>query len=538
MIDGFGIAPPSAANAITLARTPNWNRLMARWPSTELSAFGLDVGLPAGVMGNSEVGHLNIGAGRVIQQDIVRIDEAVSTGSIFDNATLLAAALAAARSPGGPHAVNRAINGAGRLHLMGLCSDGYVHASDVHVRALVDLAARHLPPDRILVHVFTDGRDTPPRSAERYVGELVDHCRGKATIATVSGRYFAMDRDKRWERTERVWRAVVCGDSEVTAPDAMSAVTRAYERGETDEFIQPTVIVGGSVSSSRSGGSAAAGETTPHRELARPLVRRGDAAIFWNFRADRARQLCSALVDPGFLGFPRQGHFVPELRLVSMTEYDEKQTWPAAFPPIAHRDLLADVWSRAGMRQLRIAETEKYAHVTYFFNGGREEPVLGEERILIASPKVATYDLQPEMSARELTERLLWEIRAAHFDAFVLNFANPDMLGHTGLVGATIRAVEVVDDCLGRLADEVVGRGGIVAVTADHGNAEQMIDPVTGQPHTAHTTNPVPFLVCGAPAGVALSPGGRLSDVAPTLLEITGLGRPPAMTGKSLVRSA
>jgi 2,3-bisphosphoglycerate-independent phosphoglycerate mutase len=398
---------------------------------------------------------------------------------------------------------------------MGLYSDGSVHSSDVHVKALVDLAARHLAADRVLVHVFTDGRDTPPRSADRYVAELAAHCRGKATIATVCGRYFAMDRDKRWDRTERAYRAVVEGKSEQDAPDAVSAVAQAYARGESDEFIQPTVI--------GAGGSG-------------PLVRAGDAVIFWNYRPDRARQMCRALTDPAFTEFARGP--APAVRLVSLTRYDEKQTWSAAFPPLSYTDLLADVWSREGLRQLRIAETEKYAHVTYFFNGGREAVLPGEERILVPSPKIATYDLKPEMSAPEVTSRLVAELDADRFDAVVLNFANPDMVGHTGFIPATVRAVEVVDECLGRLAGLVLGKGGIVAVTADHGNAEQMLDPVTRQPHTAHTTNPVPFLVCGGPPGLALDGNGRLADVAPTLLSVTGRAQPKAMTGRSLVRSS
>ena len=507
VIDGFGLAPAGDGNAITLARTPNWDRLRAQFPSTALCASGLDVGLPAGLMGNSEVGHLNLGAGRVILQDIVRIDESVSMGSFFDNPTLLAAVRAAAGSRRRPDA---------RVHLMGLYSDGSVHSSDVHARALVDLASRHLPPDRVLVHAFTDGRDTPPRSADRYAGELAAHCRGRATLATVTGRYFAMDRDKRWDRTERAYRAVVGGVSELTAPDATTAVAQAWGRGEGDEFIQPTVL-------------AAVADRGP-------LIRPGDSVIFWNYRADRARQMCAALADPAFAGFDRRGFFAPDLHLISMTEYDEKQTWPAAFPPQHYLDLLADVWSRSGLRQLRIAETEKYAHVTYFFNGGREEVLPGEERILVPSPKVATYDLKPEMSAPEVTERLAAEVAASRFDAVVLNLANPDMVGHTGDLPATIRSVEVVDACLGRLSEGVLAKGGVVAVTADHGNAEQMRDPATGQPHTAHTTNPVPLLVAGGPPGLRLEAGGRLADVAPTLLEITGFEQPLAMTGRSLVQ--
>jgi 2,3-bisphosphoglycerate-independent phosphoglycerate mutase len=503
VVDGFGLAAPGKGNAVASARTPHWDRLRARWPSTALSASGLDVGLPDGVMGNSEVGHLNIGAWRVIRQDIVRIDEAVSSGAVFDNETLVAA-------------VNAAAAGGGRVHLMGLYSDGRVHASDVHVKALIDVAAKRLAPERVLVHVFTDGRDTPPRSADRYVAELVAHCRGKATIATVSGRYFAMDRDKRWDRTERAYRAVVLGASEITSKDATTAVAEAYARGEGDEFIQPTVL-----------------DAAPR---GRPLIDDGDAVVFWNYRPDRARQMCRALTDgsgTAFDGFARGA--APRIRLVSMTRYDQTQTWPAAFPPLTYLDLLGDTWSKAGLRQLRIAETEKYAHVTYFFNGGREEVLPGEERILVPSPKVATYDLAPEMSAPQLTERLLAELAADRFDAVVLNFANPDMVGHTGFIPATVRAVEVVDECVGRLSDAVLSKKGVFALTADHGNAEQMLDPVTGEPHTAHTTNPVPFLVAGAADGISLAPSGRLSDVAPTLLSVTGRPRPSAMTGRDLV---
>jgi 2,3-bisphosphoglycerate-independent phosphoglycerate mutase len=378
----------------------------------------------------------------------------------------------------------------------------------------------------VLVHAFTDGRDTPPRSADGYLAGLAEVVAGKATLATVSGRYYAMDRDKRWERLERAWSAVVAGEglAGADAPsDALAAVAAAYARGESDEFIQPTVL------------AAVAGQS--------PLVREGDAVIFWNFRADRARQMCAALSDPDFAAFDRRGIFHADLHLASMTRYEERQSWPGAFPPESYDDLLVDVWARHGLKQLRIAETEKYAHVTYFFSGGREEVLSREERILIPSPKVATYDHQPEMSVPAVTERLLAEIRDGRFDAIVLNFASPDMVGHTGVIPATVRAVEVVDDCVGRLVNEVTRRDGMVAITADHGNAEQMLDPVTGEPHTAHTTNPVPLLICGAPDGLRLAaPDGgadvaRLADVAPTLLDLMGLPRPAAMTGRSLVQA-
>ncbi len=508
VIDGFGLAPAGPGNAVTLARTPVFDRLYAEDPWTSLSASGLDVGLPAGIMGNSEVGHLNIGAGRIIPQDIVRIDQSIASGALFENPTFTGAVGAAVRS-------------GGRVHLMGLYSPGNVHASDPHVRALIDLAARALPPERVFVHVFTDGRDTPPRSADGYVAGLVEHARGKATIATVTGRYFAMDRDKRWERVERAWRAVVGGEG-LAAPDACAAVAAAYERGEGDEFVQPTVLA---AARALVGGAG-------------PLVRPGDAAVFWNFRADRARQMCAALTDPAFTAFPRGAWFFPGLALASMTVYDERQTWPAAFPPVTYVDLLGEVWSARGMPQLRIAETEKYAHVTYFFNGGKEAVLDGEERVLVQSPKVATYDLQPEMSAPELTDRLLSEIATGRHRGIVLNYANPDMVGHTGDLDATVRAVEVVDACVGRLVAAIDARGGMVGITADHGNAEMMRDPATGQPHTAHTTNPVPFLLHGAPRGARLVGGGRLADIAPTVLALQGIAQPAAMTGRNLLGAA
>ncbi len=502
VIDGFGLAPRGDGNAISSARTPVFDRIFAENPWTSLMASGLDVGLPAGIMGNSDVGHTNIGAGRVVPQDIVRIDEAISSGTFVDNETLCGAAQSAARR-------------GGRLHLMGLYSPGNVHACDAHVRALVDLAAAYLPPERVYVHVFADGRDTPPRSADGYLAALSEHVSGKATLATVSGRYYAMDRDQRWERTGRAYRAIVGGEGLVAAT-ATEAVAQAYGRDEGDEFIQPTVL------------EAVHGNG--------PLIRDGDAVTFWNFRADRARQMCAALVNPTFDGFDRGALRLTDVDLCSMTMYEETQTWPAAYAPQSPHDVLGDVWSRAGLRQLRIAETEKYAHVTYFFSGGREELLPGEERILIPSPRVATYDLQPEMSAPAITKRLVSEIESGSRDVIVLNLANPDMVGHTGDIPATVSAVEIVDGCVGRLVEAVRARGGIVSITADHGNAEQMFDLGTGQPHTAHTTNPVPLIVCGGPDGLRLAEGGRLADVAPTLLELTGLPQPAAMTGRSLIQ--
>ena len=507
VIDGFGVAPAGDGNAISLASTPVFDRLYQRWPSCHLQASGLDVGLPPGIMGNSEVGHLNIGAGRVVPQDIVRIDASIENGSFVENTTFVAAVEAAAATGGsGPEA--------GRLHLMGLYSDGNVHACDAHVRALVDLAARRLPPERIYVHVIADGRDTAPRSADRYVAELAAHCRGKATLATLSGRFYAMDRDQRWERTQQAFETIVAGRGPRSA-DALTAIQASYESGQGDEFIVPTVL------------EAVAQDG--------PLIRAHDAAIFWNYRADRARQLCAALTDPEFQGFDRGSATPVGLHLASMTQYVAGQPYAPAFAPQSFENLLADVWSQNGIEQLRIAETEKYAHVTYFFNGGVETPLPGERRVLVPSPKVKTYDLQPEMSAPEVTEKLLAEIQAGTFDAGVLNLANPDMVGHTGLIPATVRSVEVVDGCVGRLVESVLERGGAVAITADHGNAEQMFDPLTGQPHTAHTTNPVPLLLCGI-EGVGLSArGGSLCDVAPTVLTAMGLPQPARMTGRSLL---
>lgn len=496
VLDGFGLAAPGDGNAVTLARTPVLDRLYQEGLVSKLEASGLDVGLPDGVMGNSEVGHLNLGAGRVVPQDIVRIDEAISAGAFHDNETL-------------GKAVAHAAATGGCLHLMGLYSDGCVHAADRHVWALVDLAARVLPPERVLLHLFTDGRDTPPRSADGYVRDLEDRLAGKARIATVTGRYHAMDRDQRWDRVERAFRAVALGEGR-HAESAAAAVDESYERGKGDEFIDPTCIDG-----SRG-------------------IRSGDAAIFWNYRADRARQLCRALTDPEFSEFDRGADFPHDLVLVSMTEYTADQPFDAAFPPLGFDNVAGQVWADLGLRQLRIAETEKYAHVTYFFNGGREEPFEGEERVMVPSPRVDTYDLEPAMRAEVVTDRLLARLDQGGLDVVVLNFANTDMVGHTGVIPAAVEAVETVDACIGRILERVVPAGGAVLITADHGNAEQMIDPETGEPHTAHTTLPVPCLLVGAPSGFTLR-DGCLADVAPTLLQLQGIDPPVEMTGTSLL---
>ncbi|HTR03464.1 MAG TPA: 2,3-bisphosphoglycerate-independent phosphoglycerate mutase [Thermoanaerobaculia bacterium] len=496
--DGWGHAPPSPGNAITLARTPIFDRWLAEHPWTLLEASGEAVGLPAGVMGNSEVGHLTLGAGRMVPQDLLRIDLALRDGSFFANAALTAAM---------EHARRRGST----LHLMGLVSDGGVHSHLRHLEGLLELAARAKVP-RVRVHVFTDGRDTPPRSALGYLERLeaaLERLGGR--IATVSGRYYAMDRDRRWDRVARAYQALVFS-SGLSAESPAEAVRAAYARGESDEFIQPTVILDG---------DSPAGP-----------IQDGDTVVFFNFRADRARQITRALTEAGFADFPRPKP--PKLHVVCFTEYKEDFRLPVAFTPQALVHILADVWAAAGVSNLRLAETEKYAHVTYFFNGGVEEPYPGEERLLVPSWKGATYDLHPEMSAAQITEEAVVALRGGRFGASVVNFANADMVGHTGKLAETIVAVETLDRCFGILEAACREAGVLLLVTADHGNAEQMIDPVTGAPHTAHTTNPVPFVVCGT-AG-RLADGGTLADVAPTLLGLQNLPIPAEMTGRDLRR--
>jgi 2,3-bisphosphoglycerate-independent phosphoglycerate mutase len=494
--DGWGHAPPSEGNAIALARTPIFDRWLADYPWTLLEASGEAVGLPAGVMGNSEVGHLTLGAGRMVPQDLLRIDLALRDGSFFENPALLAAAQQA-RKPGAT------------LHLMGLVSDGGVHSHERHLEGLLELARRAGVP-RVRVHAFTDGRDTPPKSALRYLARLEERLAdGGGRIATVGGRYYAMDRDKRWDRVARAYQALVFS-SGLTAESAREAVEGAYARGETDEFVQPTAIV----------------------EDGHPVgpIRAGDAVIFFNFRADRARQITRALTEPGFAEFPRPKP--PKMQLVCFTEYKEDFRLPVAFSAQPLTRILADVWARAGVPNLRLAETEKYAHVTYFFNGGVEEPFAGEERILVPSWKGATYDLHPEMSAAQITEEAVRALRDGRFGAYVVNFANADMVGHTGKLPETIAAVETLDRCFGILEAACKEAGVALVMTADHGNAEQMIDPVTGAPHTAHTTNPVPLILCERNG--RLRDGGALFDVAPTLIGLQELSRPEEMTGKDL----
>jgi 2,3-bisphosphoglycerate-independent phosphoglycerate mutase len=496
ILDGWGHREDPADNALALADLPNWRRLWAERPHTLIHTEGRHVGLPDGQMGNSEVGHMNLGAGRIVYQDLTRIDAAIEDGSFFANPELRAAC-AAAREAGGT------------LHVMGLLSPGGVHSHEAHIFAMLDLAARE-GVARVAVHAFLDGRDTPPQSAEPSLRALQDKCAalGNARIATVGGRYHAMDRDKRWERVHRAWDAIVEAQAEQRAPDALAALAAAYARGENDEFVAPTVLDG-----------------------AQPM-RDGDAVVFMNFRADRARQLTAAFVAPDFDGFAARR---PALsRFVCLAEYDAKLPAPVAYPPDDLRQTFGELLAAQGMTQLRIAETEKYAHVTFFFSGGREELYPGEARILVPSPRVATYDLQPEMSCPEVTAKLVEAIGSGRFDAIVCNIANPDMVGHTGVLEAAIRAAEAVDVAIGAVEAAVRAAGGALLITADHGNLEMMRDPETGQPHTAHTVGPVPFVYVGERAGARLRACGALRDVAPTMLDLLGLPQPAEMTGRSL----
>ena len=498
ILDGWGHREDAADNAIACARAPNWRRLLAEYPHTLIHTSGLAVGLPDGQMGNSEVGHMNLGAGRVVYQELTRIDQAILDGQFFENAELVRACDAVVASDA-------------TLHLMGLLSPGGVHSHERHLFAMLDLAERR-GVKRIAIHAFLDGRDTPPRSAEASLKALQARCESMsdAHIASVGGRYYAMDRDNRWERVAKAFDAIVHSRAEQRSDNALTALASAYARDENDEFVAPTVIEG-----------------------ARPMAD-GDAVVFMNFRADRARQLAACFVDDAFAGFDR-GRQPALSRFVCLTEYAAQLDAPVAFPATTLTETLPECVERHGMTQLRIAETEKYAHVTFFFNGGDETQRRGEDRILIPSPKVATYDLQPEMSCPELTARLVEDIRQQRHDLIVCNIANPDMVGHTGDLAAAIAAVEAVDVALGDISSALLAVGGEMLLTADHGNLEQMRDPDSGQPHTAHTTGPVPLVYLGRPA--SLREGGALQDVAPTLLELLGLPRPASMTGRSLIQA-
>ena len=496
ILDGWGERKNGDDNAIERAKTPVWHELMRRWPHAHLEASEHYVGLPDGQMGNSEVGHTNLGAGRIVLQDLPRIDKALAEDKV-------------AGLPAMQDFIAKLKASSGTAHVMGLLSPGGVHSHQRQIAALAQIVAEAGVP--LAVHAFLDGRDTPPKSAIGYLKQFHQDIAGHGAIriATIAGRYYAMDRDKRWDRVTKAYRALTQAEGERTA-DPVKAVDAAYARGETDEFVLPTVI----------------GDYRGMRD--------GDGLFFANFRADRTREIATGLVDPDFSGFDREKR-VTFAAALGLVEYSTElnRFMAALFPPEDLRDTFGEIVSKAGMTQLRIAETEKYAHVTFFFNGGRETVFPGEERILVPSPKVATYDKQPEMSAPEVTDKVVEAIGSGRFDVVVLNYANTDMVGHTGDLDAATKAVETVDSCLGRLSEAVEKAGGTLVITADHGNAEMMRDPETGEPHTAHTLNPVPFIVVNPPSAARVE-NGRLADVAPTLLDILGLPKPAAMTGHSL----
>ncbi len=501
ILDGWGYREEDEYNAINVARTPVWDRLWREYPHTLINTSGAEVGLPAGQMGNSEVGHLNLGAGRVVYQEFTRISRSVRTGSFFSNRTLT-------------DAVDKALANDGAVHILGLLSPGGVHSHEEHIHAMARLAVER-GARRVYVHAFLDGRDMPPKSAaasieamERVFAEL-----GAGRIASLVGRFYAMDRDNRWERIEQAYDLLTLGEAPYRAASAEEGLRMAYDRGETDEFVQATVIV------------------PPGEQPVR--IEDGDAVLFMNYRSDRARQLTRAFIDPDFDGFERRRE--PKLAtFVSLTEYNKAFDIPVAFPPERLKDIFGEYISKLGLHQLRLAETEKYAHVTFFFNGGREEPFDGEDRILVPSPKVPTYDEQPEMSAPEVTDHLVEAIRGGHYDAIICNYANADMVGHTGNFEAAVAAIEALDLCLGRVLSAIHASGGEMLITADHGNAELMRDPTTGQPHTAHTQDPVPLVYVGRRA--QLKENGALCDIAPTLLDIMGLPIPEEMKGHSLLQ--
>ena len=495
ILDGWGIAPADKTNAAAMAKTPNLDSYFANYPHTTLEASGKAVGLPAGQIGNSEVGHLNIGAGRIIYQSLTRIDKAIEDGDLYKNKEL-------------SRVMDETKQAGKALHLLGLLSDGGVHSHIEHLLALI-CRAKVKGLTKVYVHAFLDGRDVGPKTALEYIHELEDGMAqiGVGKIATVSGRYYAMDRDKRWERVERAYKALVLGDGGKAA-SAAAGVEASYAAGVTDEFVEPFTVDG------------VDGKITA-----------GDGVIFFNFRPDRAREITRALHDEDFPYFARPEGARP-VNYVCMTQYDATITAPVAFPPEEIKDTLGEVLAQHGLHQLRIAETEKYAHVTFFFNGGVEAPNANEERILIPSPKVSTYDLQPEMSAEEVTQVLLAELDKDKFDAIILNFANPDMVGHTGVLSAAITAMEKVDDCAGRIVRKVLSLGGSVCITADHGNLEKMAES-DGSPNTAHTTNPVPFILVSKEQYKLHN--GILADIAPTLLQLLNIKQPAAMTGKTLI---
>jgi len=500
VLDGWGYSEERDYNAVLHAKKPCWDALWHNKPHTLIKGSGSYVGLPNGQMGNSEVGHLNLGAGRVVYQEFTRVSRAIRTGSFFTNQTLT-------------DAVDLAVSNGKAVHILGLLSDGGVHSHEEHIQAMVKLAAER-GAEKLYIHAFLDGRDTPPQSAEAYLAAMEQTLAeaGRGRIASIVGRYYAMDRDHRWPRVKAAYDLIALGTPAFVAPSAQQGLAMAYERGETDEFVKATAIV-------------PAGEQPV-------MVNDGDVVIFMNYRSDRARQITRPFIEPDFQEFDRP--VFPKLgAFVSLTEYSSEFDVPVAFPPERLKNVFGEYIAQLGLRQLRIAETEKYAHVTFFFNGGKEEPWVGEDRILINSPDVATYDLKPEMSAVELTDQLVQAIRSSKYDVIICNYANPDMVGHTGNFDATVKAIEALDSCLARVVEAASEAGGELLITADHGNAEQMMNPATGQPHTAHTSNPVPLIYVGRPASMADT--GALSDVAPTMLYLMGLEKPTEMGGDSLI---
>ena len=495
ILDGFGIAPEKG-NAIKAANKPNIDKLFAENPVTQIGASGMDVGLPDGQMGNSEVGHTNMGAGRIVYQELTRITKTINEDKLKENEAIV-------------NAMDKALENGTALHLMGLLSSGGVHSHNTHLYGILELAKKK-GLENVYVHAFLDGRDVPPSSAAEFMNELLDKMKeiGVGKVATVSGRYYAMDRDNNWDRVEKTYAAMVYGEGE-KADCPCCAIEKSYENGVTDEFVVPVVVDGGA------------------------QVKPNDSVIFFNFRPDRAREITRTFVDPEFKGFERKNGFFP-VNFVCMTQYDA--TMPnvdVAFKPQTLKNTLGEYVSNKGMTQLRIAETEKYAHVTFFFNGGEEKQFDGEERILIKSPDVATFDMKPEMSAYEVTDAVVDAINSDKFDVIILNYANCDMVGHTGIMEAAVKAVEAVDECVGRMVDAILAKGGQAIITADHGNADCLIDPVTKAPFTAHTTNPVPMILVGA--GDVKVKNGRLCDLCPTMLDLMGLEKPEQMTGESLI---
>ncbi len=501
ILDGWGAREAADDNAISGAQTPVWDRLWQHCPHTLIRTSGESVGLPEGQMGNSEVGHLNLGAGRVVYQELSRISRAIDSGDFHTNPTLTAV-------------VDSAVKKGRAVHIIGLLSPGGVHSHEAHIHAMIKMAAKQ-GADKIYLHALLDGRDVPPKSAEPSLqaANALFAEQGVGRIATLTGRYYTMDRDQRWERVERGYAVMTQGQADFTAADAITGLHQAYARGETDEFVAPTRIQGADDEAAQ--------------------IEDGDAVVFMNYRADRAREITQAFVEPEFSGFERQ--VAPKLAgFVTLTQYSEAFDVPVLFPPNELRNVFGEVIANHGLRQLRLAETEKYAHVTFFFNGGREAPFANEDRILVPSPKVATYDLQPEMSADEVTDRLIESIQGKQYDVIICNLANADMVGHTGIYAAAVRAIETIDRNLGRIITALEAAGGQMLITADHGNAEQMRDAQSGQPHTAHTHNPVPLIYVGAPARLAEQ--GSLCDLAPTLLKLLGLEPPPEMDGRPLLQ--